>query len=185
VTAREVDPYKLVYKDGFWYLVAFCHQREKVRIFRVDRIHRLAITTKHFTITDHFDYEEYMGSAWQMERGEEFYFKVRFFKDTARYVKETHFHPSQEISEKQGGTLLFSARASGISSILRWVLSFGAEAEVLEPPELRAMVAKIMVEGAKRYKAEPKQSKKVEQQRVGLSMKFWDNPIDEAVWNRD
>ena len=165
VTAREVDPYKLVYKDGFWYLVAFCHQRDKVLIFRVDRIHCLAITSKHFTLPDDFDYEEYMGSAWQMERGEEFCFKVRFFGDAARFVKETHFHPSQKIGEEQGGTLLFTARASGTRSVLRWVLPFGTEAEVLEPPELREMIAQVMVEGVKRYKVESKQSVKVELQK--------------------
>ncbi len=185
VTAREVDPYKLVYKDGFWYLVAFCHQRDKVLIFRVDRIHRLAITSKHFTLPDDFDYEEYMGSAWQMERGEEFCFKVRFFGDAARFVKETHFHPSQKISQEQGGTLLFKARASGMRSVLRWVLPFGTEAEVLEPPELREMIAQVMVEGARRYKAEEKQPMKEEWQKVGLTRGFWDNPIDDAVWNRD
>jgi predicted DNA-binding transcriptional regulator YafY len=92
-----------------------------------------------------------MGAAWQMERGEEFSFKVRFFSRAARFVRETNFHPSQEIIEEPGGTIVFIAKACGHRSVLRWVLSFGDEAEVLEPPELRAMMAKTMAAGLERY----------------------------------
>ena len=151
---------------------------------RRDR-HHLVVTTKHFTSPENFDYEEYMGAAWQMERGEEFCFKVRFFGEAARFVKETHFHPSQKIREEQGGTLFFTARADGMRSVLRWVLSFGSEAEMLEPLELRKMVARAMVEGVQRYGVEVNQLVKEKQQGVGLSFEFWNNPIDDAVWNED
>lgn len=43
---REVDPYGLVYRDGAWYLVGWCHLRREVRSFRVDRIHDAAMAPK-------------------------------------------------------------------------------------------------------------------------------------------
>ncbi len=38
VTARAVDIYGLVYRSGFWYAVGYCHLRDDVRVFRLDRV---------------------------------------------------------------------------------------------------------------------------------------------------
>jgi proteasome accessory factor B len=35
---RDVDPYGLVYREGAWLCVGFCHLRKDVRSFRVDRM---------------------------------------------------------------------------------------------------------------------------------------------------
>ncbi|HVK78660.1 MAG TPA: WYL domain-containing protein [Kofleriaceae bacterium] len=43
---REVDPYGLVYREGAWYLVGWCHLRREVRSFRVDRIHEAEMAPK-------------------------------------------------------------------------------------------------------------------------------------------
>src|SRR5690554_2553047 len=37
-TTRIIEPYRLVFKDKFWYIVAYCHRRREVRLFRIDRI---------------------------------------------------------------------------------------------------------------------------------------------------
>lgn len=157
LTRRRLAPYQLVFKDGFWYLVAFCHQRQDVRLFRVDRIREISVTSEQFSPPVNFDFKKYMGAAWQMERGEEFSFKVRFFGEAVRFIRETKFHSSQKIKEEEGGSIIFLARASGLRSVIRWILSFGDEAEVIEPPELRKMVAKEMLVGARRYYSSNKQ----------------------------
>ncbi len=36
-TERVLDPYSLVYRSGFWYVVGYCHLREDIRVFRLDR----------------------------------------------------------------------------------------------------------------------------------------------------
>lgn len=43
---RDVDPYGLVYREGAWYLVGWCHLRHEVRSFRVDRIHEAVMAPK-------------------------------------------------------------------------------------------------------------------------------------------
>ena len=40
---REVDPYAMVYREGAWLVVGWCHLRREIRSFRVDRI-REAVT---------------------------------------------------------------------------------------------------------------------------------------------
>lgn len=148
---REIDCYKLIFKDGFWYLIAFCHDRESVRLFRVDRIREAVVLDKYFTPPENFNFEEYMGAAWQMERGEEFVFKVRFSGESVRYVKETQFHQTQRIIEEDDGTIIYTAKACGYKSVMRWILGFGSEAEVLEPVELREKVRDELFKSTERY----------------------------------
>jgi predicted DNA-binding transcriptional regulator YafY len=151
LSKRVIEPYHLVYHDGFWYLIAFCHRREEVRLFRLDRIKSFELTGEHFNIPYDFDFNDYMGSAWKMERGEEFVFKVRFTGSAVRYVQETIFHPTQQVRENPDGSLLFIAKACGINSVTRWILPFGGEAEAIEPKELRDKVAEAFLSGTKIY----------------------------------
>src|SRR5678815_1530033 len=46
VSTRELDPYALVYRDGAWLAVGWCHLRQEVRTFRVDRIHEAEMAPK-------------------------------------------------------------------------------------------------------------------------------------------
>src|SRR5690606_12846416 len=47
ITRRQVDPYGLA-RLGPWYLVGYCHLREDMRTFRVDRIRRVDVTATEF-----------------------------------------------------------------------------------------------------------------------------------------
>jgi predicted DNA-binding transcriptional regulator YafY len=148
---RIVDPYQIVYRDGFWYLVAFCHTRNEIRLFRVDRIRKLEATFERFEKPADFELENYLGAAWQMERGREFMFRVQLWGDAARFAQETRFHPSQEIQNIVNGSVILTAKACGLKSVTRWVLQFGGEAEVIEPVELREMVAGEIRKAWERY----------------------------------
>ena len=37
-TKREVDPYGVMHREGYWYAVAYCHLRKGMRLFRLDRV---------------------------------------------------------------------------------------------------------------------------------------------------
>jgi predicted DNA-binding transcriptional regulator YafY len=148
---RRVNPYHLVFKDGFWYLVGFCHWRLDRRLFRLDRIRHIRLLAEKFVPPETGAQEMELGTAWGMELGPEYQFQVRFWGDSARFVRETQFHPSQKVLEEAGDAVLFTAQACGLRPVARWVLSFGGEAEVLEPVELREMVAEAFRAGAGRY----------------------------------
>lgn len=46
VSRRDVDPYAMVYREGAWLVVGWCHMRQEVRSFRVDRIHECVMAAK-------------------------------------------------------------------------------------------------------------------------------------------
>jgi proteasome accessory factor B len=46
VSRRELDPYAMVYREGAWLVVGWCHLRREIRSFRIDRIHECVIAPK-------------------------------------------------------------------------------------------------------------------------------------------
>jgi proteasome accessory factor B len=46
VSRRDLDPYAMVYREGAWLVVGWCHLRQEVRSFRVDRIHDAVMAPK-------------------------------------------------------------------------------------------------------------------------------------------
>jgi proteasome accessory factor B len=66
---REVDPYAMVYREGAWIVVAWCHLRNEVRSFRVDRIREATMAPKpkspDFERPEDFDVKAYaQRSPW-------------------------------------------------------------------------------------------------------------------------
>jgi len=55
VTERIVDLYGLVYRSGFWYAVGYCHLREGLRVFRLDRVVSAGISGGTYTRPSDFD----------------------------------------------------------------------------------------------------------------------------------
>ncbi|MGI6098023.1 MAG: WYL domain-containing protein [Dethiobacteria bacterium] len=55
----------------------------------------------------------------------------------ARWIRERTWHHSQQIEENPDGSLILTLKVSSLDAVKRWVMSFGAHAEVLSPPELQ------------------------------------------------
>lgn len=49
-----LNPLALLKESGLWKMVAFCHERDEVMIFRVDRIKELVETSRHFEVPPDF-----------------------------------------------------------------------------------------------------------------------------------
>jgi predicted DNA-binding transcriptional regulator YafY len=60
--------------------------------------------------------------------------------EAARWVREKQWHPSQRLRPCKDGRLEVSFRLTHLAEVRRWVLSYGAACEVLEPSELRQQV---------------------------------------------
>ena len=51
-TERDVNPYALVHRTGWWYAVGHCHLRDAMRTFRVDRVVRMEPSDRTFELPD-------------------------------------------------------------------------------------------------------------------------------------
>lgn len=140
-TEREVDPYGFLFRSNAWYLVGYCHWREEIKIFKVDRILEAQLLDSGFEPPEDFSIQEYMGEAWQVMRGDEPHdIEVLFSPQAAPYARECLWHFSQRCEDREDGGAVLSFRVTGLSEVCSWVMAFGGEAEVLKPPELREMV---------------------------------------------
>jgi proteasome accessory factor B len=66
-------------------------------------------------------------------------------------VREHDWHPSQKIERLADGGIELTMEVGPGDELASWVLSFGADAEVLEPATLRAQVACELARAGRRY----------------------------------
>jgi proteasome accessory factor B len=83
--------------------------------------------------------------------GEPTHVRIRFTSKVARYVTRRRWHSSQKFKDVRGGIEL-EMDLKGETEVLSWVLGFGKEAEVLEPPELRSAVKAELEGGLAAYR---------------------------------
>src|SRR5438552_6527043 len=136
-TERDVDPYHLTWFDGGLYLVAWCHLRQALRIFAVERMRDVALLRRTFTVRPGFDADTYLGKAWGIVQGELVSVKVVFAQSLARYIRERLWHPSQKLRDLPGGRLALTLQVADTLEVRRWILGYGIQAEVVEPASLR------------------------------------------------
>ena len=137
---RDVDPYRLWYADGGLYLIGHCHLRQDVRMFAVDRIRSLAVTSRPCQMPLGFDLEAYVKDALVVMRGKPIELELLFDKPTTAWVKGRVWHQSQETRMTRDGRLAMSLRVSDTPELVGWVLHFGSGVKVLSPASLRDKV---------------------------------------------
>ncbi len=140
VSGRKINPYHLRLTDGAWYCIGFCHERREVRTFALDRILSLSITCEHFTIPASFSIEEYLRDSWTIERGTPRQIVIEFDSTQVPYIRERQWHHSQKIEALPSGGLRMALTTGSTGEIMRWVMSFGSHAKILEPRDLRQQI---------------------------------------------
>ncbi len=134
---REVDLYALVHRWGWWYAIGYCHLREAMRSFRVDRIAQLALLGATYAIPDEFDLERYLESEPYAQP--EVHAKLRFAREAALLALDDR--PQWESFEEQAdGSVEVTMGMPTLAWAARVALSYGPYVQVLEPPELRRLV---------------------------------------------
>ncbi|HLV10602.1 MAG TPA: YafY family protein [Halanaerobiales bacterium] len=140
---RKVAPYSIAYKNGACYLIAYCHNRREIRLFRVDRIENLEISDEIYREDRDFNIDEYLKNTWGIERSDREFRVVLVFKGkAARLVEEMVWHPSQQIIKMKNGGLRFEVTTGSMTEIKSWILGYGSEVEVIRPPELKEEIRK-------------------------------------------
>ncbi len=153
---RIIDPYYLIPRRGHLYLIAFCHYRSEVRVFRLNRIRSIEETEQSFVIPKTFDIVDFLENRWSIiaDEDEPITFSVRFNKEIARYVYEYDFYSETSLEEQEDGSLLLKTTVKSKIEFLKWIRSFGLNAEVIEPVEIRNELMQEYEELFRRYKNE-------------------------------
>lgn len=128
---RSVQPYELFSHRGQWYLQGFCLTRNDVRLFRLDRMARLEVTETRFASR-----AVEGGRIPHPGREGTREVRVKLSPSAAAYVRERF--PAEPRAD---GGVEVRVAGDSVRWLTQWVLSFGGEAEVLEPAWAREAVA--------------------------------------------
>jgi predicted DNA-binding transcriptional regulator YafY len=133
-TRREADPYGLIHFPAGWHMTGYCHLRQGIRNFRLDRMDDLELLPTTFQRPANFMMRPERGS------GREMIVRVLFDREIARWVREARsFYTVAEQETPDGLLVTLTIRQE--SEILPWLLSWGRHARVLEPELLRERLA--------------------------------------------
>src|SRR5258707_333995 len=139
--SRVVDPYHMANINGEWFLFAFDHLRKDIRTFVPARIKAARPTGKTFERTHKFSLEKRLRDSFGVHSAQgEFLVAIRFNNLVGHYIREKRWHDSQELVELKNGGVELRMKLSSLPEVERWVLSWGGNAVVKKPAELKEMV---------------------------------------------
>ena len=148
VVSRRLDPLGLILKAGVWYLLA--RRRGEERVYRVSRIVSARERAEPFDRPRDFD----LATAWAQrsdafERGRaRVEVTIRMPRRHVRYIRGARI-----VDDGERPTVI--APYNGLDHACHALLGYGAQVEVLAPPELRQRIAAAAAETAALYAARP------------------------------
>lgn len=140
VTERTVDPYLMWYADARLYLVGWCHLRDSVRTFLVDRIRSIEMLDEDFEPNPAFDPRKFAGSGLGAWSGEPQRVELEFTPAVAHLAYERRFHPTQQLTELESGAVMVTMHVAGMPHVAAWVASFGGRIIARSPGSLIEMI---------------------------------------------
>ncbi|SES61946.1 Predicted DNA-binding transcriptional regulator YafY, contains an HTH and WYL domains [Oceanobacillus limi] len=136
---RELEPYALVWNNDYYYLIGKFEDMQNLLHLRVDRMLDVELTDQTFRLEEHFDISAYVKRVFQMFTGVEKDLKVRFKNGLINVIIDRF---GKDVSIEKDGEDRFILRTKAIISdgLVGWMLNWGSDAEVIDPPELRDQI---------------------------------------------
>lgn len=137
-----LSPYRMLFNRRSWYVIGRSSLHRAVRTFNVGRVLKAELLDSQYRPPPRFSLERHLSNAWNLikERGKRYRVRIRFQPLVAHNVAEVQWHKTQQLRFRRDGTLDFRVTVGSLKEILWWVLGYGDQAEVLEPPELRRQI---------------------------------------------
>ncbi len=130
-SGRAVEPLKLCFKGGNWYVSGYCRKREDIRMFRLSRIYNLETESEVF-LPKRLPKEHYKMSADMVS------VKIEFSSSAAYQVLD--FFDPEQIEILPDKTIIVNTEFPMGRWITCYILSYGSQARVLEPEWLREQI---------------------------------------------
>ena len=150
---RTVCPYALKLFHRRWYLLAL-NDENQMRIYALDRMTALALTSQNFTMPEDFSPQQYFAEYFGVltDGTPMAHVVLRAYGKTPAYLRTLPLHHSQCEISTGAEYSDFSLDLRPTPDFLGQLLSHGAGIEVLEPLALREKMEEMTAEMHKRYK---------------------------------
>jgi predicted DNA-binding transcriptional regulator YafY len=149
---RLVEPHHLQHYLGSWMLIAFCRTAGDWRKFNLSRMAQLHTPGETFPLRPRSEWGAQLEGAFGIFQGTpRTEVVLHFTSHRARWIRQQHWHVDQRIEEQPDGGLHLSFPVADFREIKLRILQFGAEVEVLEPPDLRKEIEEEIVRMVQLY----------------------------------
>lgn len=137
-TERDLDPYGVAYRAGAWYVVGYCHLRQDLRSFRLDRILSVVPLPKSFGRPEAFDVIAYLTeSIASLPRAHAI--EVELHADLPR-ARQAVFAAIGTVTS-DGARVVLHAQADDLNWFARELSRLPFGFEIIVPKALRAALA--------------------------------------------
>jgi predicted DNA-binding transcriptional regulator YafY len=146
-TTRRFDPWGLIVRNRDWFLHGYCHLRKVELNLFVPSISKAALVDgEYFDVPKKFDLARYTRAgfmALQASGAEQAKVVLRFAPDVAEMIEKVPFAHDQTLAREPSGHVRVAFSTNALFQVEREVLHWGANVEVVEPPQLRARVKDV------------------------------------------
>ena len=149
---REVSPQRMVYYRGNWYLDAWCHRSEGVRMFSLDSIEDAALLDARAKDVALDKVDKETAAGYGIYRGTQLTWATLVFSsEAARWVRNEVWHEKQQGRDLPDGRYELKLPYSNSHELEMDILRHGENVEVMEPGELREAIAARLKAAGKQY----------------------------------
>lgn len=145
-----VHPYNLVWSNDFYYLVAYNEKNKKIINYRVDRMRDVESEEASFEYVNKFDINTYLKSCFNMYPGQVDTVEIKFVNKLINAAID-RFGKEVNITNKNTTTFTIKFEAAVNEGLLRWILNWGADAEVIAPENLKNMLKEEIIKMSSIY----------------------------------
>ncbi len=135
---RVFDPYSLVYRAGRWYAVGYCHLREDIRVFRLDRVIEASPREETFTSPPAFDALDHVERAIARTPG---VWQVVVLLKTTLAEARARIPPALATLEETEAGVMMRGYVNELDWMAHLLAGLGCPLVIQEPDELRAALA--------------------------------------------
>jgi predicted DNA-binding transcriptional regulator YafY len=151
-TSREVSPQGLVHYRENWYLDAWCHLRDDLRSFALDRINQPQMLSGEVKELDPEVFRAELNRSYGIFSGDKIeWAHLRFSPERARWVAREQWHPDQRSKTSPDGSYTLEVPYSDHRELIMDILKHGAHCEVLGPESLREAISKELCLMGQKY----------------------------------
>ena len=149
---RVVSPQRMVHYKENWYLIAWCHTAEGLRMFALDAIEGAQQISKAARSVAKIEVDEMIGRDFGIYAGQQrLWAKLLFSPIQARWVEAEVWHSEQKSSRLDDGSYLLEIPYGNPKELILEILRFGPDVKVIGPASLRDEVRKRLQSAVDQY----------------------------------
>jgi len=152
-TERDISPQRLVFYRGNWYLDAWCHRKDELRSFAVERIGQAHLLDAGCREIPDAKLDEKLTTSFGIFSGKpESSAVLRFSERAARWVADEEWFPNVSGHRLDDGRYELCIPYGNPTELIMEICRYGGEVEVIKPPELRRQVANVLQAAVDQYR---------------------------------